>query len=114
MSIPTAITKRLRACLGCTLLKTQAQFREEGCENCPMLKIKEHMENLLDCTTDKYTGVVALTNTKNSWVAKWQHLEGYFPGLYALVLEGELPESKIMALEKSGRTYLPRNKSFII
>lgn len=114
MGIPATINKRLRACLGCSLVKTQAQFREEGCENCPSLRIKENLDHVLDCTTEKFTGVMGVLQPKSSWVAKWQHLEGFVPGMYAIVSEGELPEHHIMALERAGRTYLPRDSSFAI
>ncbi|KAI5181909.1 transcription elongation factor SPT4 [Nematocida sp. AWRm80] len=114
MSIPTSISKRLRACMGCSLVKTQAQFREEGCDNCIVFGMKDNIDNVLDCTSDKFTGVAGILDTRYSWVSKWQHLDSFVPGMYALVIEGELPENKIIALEKTGRTYIPRDKSFVI
>lgn len=114
MSLPPSINKKLRACLGCSLIMTQAQFKDEGCTNCPTLNMKDNTDNVLDCTTDRYSGVIGLYNAKSSWVAKWQHMDGFIPGLYAITMEGELSESKILALEREGRTYYPRNKSFII
>ncbi|KAH9386870.1 transcription elongation factor SPT4 [Nematocida major] len=114
MSLPPSITKRLRACLGCSLVMAQSQFKAEGCPNCPSLNMKDSTDNVLDCTTDRYSGVIGLCDAKTSWVAKWQHMDGFAVGLYAMTLEGELPESKILALERAGRTYYPRNKSFVI
>ncbi|KAI5185467.1 transcription elongation factor SPT4 [Nematocida sp. ERTm5] len=114
MSLPPSISKKLRACLGCSLIMTQAQFKEEGCGNCVALGMKNSTDNVLDCTTDRFTGVIGMHNAKSSWVAKWQHMDSFIPGLYAMTMEGELPESKILALERAGRTYHPRNKSFIV
>ncbi|OAG31880.1 transcription elongation factor SPT4 [Nematocida displodere] len=114
MGIPTSISKRLRACLGCSLIKTQVQFREEGCENCAYLHMKDNIDNVLDCTTDRFAGLIGLATTKTSWVAKWQHLEGMAPGMYAITIEGDLPESKIMAMEREGRVHIPRDKPFTI
>ncbi|KAI5192196.1 transcription elongation factor SPT4 [Nematocida minor] len=114
MSLPPSITKRLRACLGCSLIMAQNQFKDEGCPNCSVLNLKDSTDNILDCTTDRYFGVIGMYNGKASWVGKWQHMDGYVPGLYAITMEGELPESKILALERAGRTYHPRNKSFTI
>lgn len=76
--------------------------------------MKNSTDNVLDCTTDKYHGVIGLCDSKVSWVGKWQHMNGYAPGMYAITVEGELPESKILALERAGRAYHPRNKSFTI
>lgn len=79
-----------------------------------MLLISKNTDNLLDCTTDKFSGVVAVLDPKESWVAKWQHLQNYAPGMYALTLEGELPQGKVLALERAGRSYIPRDRSFTI
>jgi len=114
MSIPTVVSRKLRACLGCSLVKTQTQFREEGCDNCTVLKIKENIDNVLDCTTDKFTGMIGVAHPRMSWVARWQHIEMFCQGMYAIVMEGELPESHIMALERAGRTYIARDRSFVI
>ncbi|KAI5184934.1 transcription elongation factor SPT4 [Nematocida homosporus] len=114
MVIPPAINKKLRACLGCSLVKTQSQFKESGCDNCVMLRMKDSTDNVLDCTTDRFSGLIAIINAKSSWMARWQHLDGYTQGLYAITMDGDLPESKIMALERAGRTYIPRDKSFAI
>ncbi|KAI5170757.1 transcription elongation factor SPT4 [Nematocida sp. LUAm3] len=114
MVLPPFIGKRLRACLGCSLVKTQAQFKEEGCENCSGLRMKESLDNVLDCTSEKFSGILGVVDGKASWIAKWQHLEGYVSGMYAVTVEGDLPESKIMALERQGRVYIPRDKAFSI
>lgn len=44
-----------------------------------------------------------------SWVAKWQRLEGYVPGVYAVKVVGELPRDIVSALEGEGVKYIPRD-----
>ena len=44
-----------------------------------------------------------------SWVAKWQRLEGYVPGVYAVKVVGELPRDIVGALEGEGVKYIPRD-----
>lgn len=36
---------------------------------------------------------------KQSWVAKWQRIDKYVPGTYAVKVVGELPEGVLNALE---------------
>lgn len=114
MTIPPSISQKLRACLGCSLVKTQTQFRDEGCDNCQALKMKNALDVVLDCTSDTFSGLIAVTSNKDSWVAQWQHIDGFVPGMYAITVEGELPEGQAVALEREGRTLLPRDKPFVI
>ena len=44
-----------------------------------------------------------------SWVAKWQRIEGYVAGTYAVKVVGELPEGVVAALEGEGVRYVPRD-----
>lgn len=38
--LPPSASKNLRACLRCSLVKTEAQFLNTGCENCPALGLQ--------------------------------------------------------------------------
>lgn len=114
MNIPPSVSKKLRACLSCSMVKTQAQFREQGCSNCAFLKMKDNLDNVLDCTSDKFSGLMALTNPPASWVARWQRIDAFTKGLYALTVDGELPDEYVNALEREGRVYYPRDVSFAI
>ena len=60
--------KKLRACINCHLVKTEEQFIKDGCENCKN-KQSETMSNL----TQHFKGVIAITNPRYSWCAKWIH-----------------------------------------
>jgi transcription elongation factor SPT4 len=44
-----------------------------------------------------------------SWVAKWQRLEGYVAGVYAVKVVGELHPDMMSVLEGEGVKYIPRD-----
>lgn len=44
-----------------------------------------------------------------SWVAKWQRLEGYVPGVYAVKVVGQLPDDVRQTIEDAGARYVPRD-----
>ena len=87
--------KGLRACLRCSLLKTFSQFEESGCENCDFLVMKDNAERVHECTTAYFEGAVAVMEAQNSWVAKWQRIATFLPGMYALDVQGKLPDEMI-------------------
>ena len=65
-SYPTQL-KKLRACIRCHLVKTEEQFKKEGCDNC-----RDTLNNeILEKITPHFKGIIAITNPKNSWCAKW-------------------------------------------
>merc|ERR1712085_79730 len=84
--------KNLRACLRCYLVKTDAQFAAQGCENCDFLQLGGpggDRERLWSCTTSNFEGVVAIISPSESWVARWQGIDDFVPGVYAIVANGE-------------------------
>lgn len=46
-----------------------------------------------------------------SWVAKWQRIETYVAGMYAVQVLGHLPGEIIGILEDAGVRYVPRDGS---
>ncbi|KAL0265904.1 UNVERIFIED_CONTAM: hypothetical protein PYX00_011621 [Menopon gallinae] len=98
--------------MSCGMLKTSASFRSEGCDNCPALCLKDSARNVFECTSDSFKGLVHVSNSKLSWVAKWLRISGCKSGLYALTVAGELPEHCIEDLRREGKVYVPRNKPF--
>ena len=48
-------------------------------------------------------------NPAQSWVAKWQRLSTYVPGVYAVKVQGTLPEEVIVVLEANGFQYVRRD-----
>lgn len=56
-----------------------------------------------------FEGLITLGDPKASWVAKWQRLSNYVPGIYAVKVVGQLPREIIDGLEDSGIKYIPRD-----
>lgn len=66
ISTPNSL-KKLRACTQCHLVKPEDQFIKEGCDNCKSIKLTE----ISDFITPHFKGIIAITNPKYSWAAKW-------------------------------------------
>ncbi|CAD2087073.1 transcription elongation factor SPT4, putative [Plasmodium vinckei lentum] len=84
---------KLRACLSCRLLQTEAEFYQNGCSNCKFLQMTGDRHRIQDCTTENFSGFIAITTPTKSWIAQYNDLSKYNPGFYALQVVGELPES---------------------
>lgn len=41
-----------------------------------------------EATSQVFEGLITLVDPKTSWVAKWQRLDGYYPGVYAVKVVG--------------------------
>ncbi len=65
-----------------------------------------------DYLSSKFKGMVALVQPGVSWVAKWQRINDYKPGLYAMTVEGALSDENVYEVEKTGKTYYDRSASF--
>jgi len=98
----------------CSIVKTTAKFREEGCPNCEeFLRLQGAPEQIEACTSQVFEGVISLGNPSKSWVAKYQRLDGYVPGVYATKVSGQLPEEVRTVLEEEYRIqYIPRDGSY--
>ena len=109
--IPTEM-RYLRACKLCSLVKTMDLFLYNGCENCDFwLKMRKNKALVEDYTSNSFDGIISLMSPKESWVGKWQRLEKFIPGCYAISVTGELPSSKIEELKDSGYRYKSRDTS---
>lgn len=63
----------------------------EGCPNCEaVLNLRGNSEAIQDCTSQVFEGLVALADERASWVARWQRLDGYVPGTYAVKVVGSV------------------------
>jgi transcription elongation factor SPT4 len=110
--IPTNQHRHMRACMICSVVKTMTQFKNMGCPNCEsFLQLRGSEESILECTSQVFEGLITVSDTSKSWVARWQRLEGYVPGVYAVQVEGVLPDEVITAAEESGVHYIPRDGS---
>ena len=50
-ALPLDAKRGLRCCLRCNLVKTFEQFVDDGCDNCPVLGMKDDQERVVDCTS---------------------------------------------------------------
>ena len=53
-----------------------------------------------DCTTSYFEGTMAIFGP--GWVAKWQRVITFLPGMYALELSGALPDDVIELCDNYG------------
>jgi len=68
-------------------VKSADQFNRDGCENCPDF----HAAN--KDTTPRFSGLFAMMQPNESWVAKWNRLEIRVRGMYALAVLGTVDDS---------------------
>ncbi|KAG4220819.1 hypothetical protein PC116_g30702, partial [Phytophthora cactorum] len=59
-------------------------FRAEGCPNCPFLDLKGSPEAIEACTSSQFEGTMACFQPRRSWVARWQRVDTFVPGTYAI------------------------------
>ncbi|KAI8988075.1 Spt4/RpoE2 zinc finger-domain-containing protein [Mycotypha africana] len=104
--------KQLRACLLCSLIKNASQFRANGCENCDdILQMRGSMDRVLECTSPKFEGCITSMQPEHSWVAKWQRINKFHEGIYAIVVYGRIPDDVEDELDRRGITFKPRDGS---
>lgn len=81
--------RALRACMVCSVVQPQSKFNREGCPNCEeFLELRGNPDAIADCTSQVFEGLITVTDPEHSWVAKFQRLEGYKPGTYAVKVVG--------------------------
>ena len=84
------------------------RFRQEGCPNCEeFLHLKGDPDAIDNCTSQVYEGLITLANPAKSWVAKWQRLDNYVQGVYAIKVSGQLPDEVRTSIEEQGHIYIP-------
>ncbi|KAF1811066.1 putative transcriptional elongation protein Spt4 [Eremomyces bilateralis CBS 781.70] len=113
-NIPPPNSRNHRACIICSIILPQTHFINSGCPNCEsFLNLAGSPENVQVCTSQVYSGGISLADPSASWVARWQRLDGYVPGVYAVKVEGQLPDDVLQTMEDSGVRYMPRDGSAI-
>ncbi|KAI9854656.1 MAG: Transcription elongation factor SPT4, partial [Pleopsidium flavum] len=81
--------RNLRACMVCSIIQLHTRFLKEGCPNCEdFLRLANAPDAIQECTSQVYEGLITLADASQSWVAKWQRLDGYVPGVYAVKVVG--------------------------
>ncbi|KAB8416394.1 hypothetical protein FH972_024913 [Carpinus fangiana] len=85
-------------------------FLADGCPNCEeFLNLRGSADAINDCTSPVFEGMIVLADPAQSWVAKWQRLTEYQPGVYATKVVGALPEDVVQSIEDAGVKYIPRD-----
>ncbi|KAM5514092.1 transcription elongation factor spt-4 [Fusarium oxysporum f. sp. phaseoli] len=107
--VSTGQARYLRACMVCSIVMTYARFRDEGCPNCEeFLHLQHSQDQIESCTSQVFEGVITLANPAKSWIAKYQRLDNYVPGMYAIKVSGQLPDEIRSTLEDEYRIqYIP-------
>lgn len=76
-----------------------------------MLGLRNLQDAVQELTSQVFEGLITLGDPQNSWVAKWQRLTQYVPGVYAVKVVGRLPDDILGTLEDNGIKYIPRDGS---
>ncbi|GMR54976.1 hypothetical protein PMAYCL1PPCAC_25171, partial [Pristionchus mayeri] len=106
-SIPQNL-RNLRACLLCSLIKSEEQFEADGCDNCERaLQMKGDPEKVEECTSQNFDGMIAAMSPEDSWVCKWQRILRKARGMYAISVSGSLSDTTIADLNAMGIKYKP-------
>ncbi len=105
-AVPTS-TRSLRACMVCSVVLPSSTFYSSGCPNCEFLDLARSNDAVQECTSAVFEGMIALNEPTTSWVAKWQRLDGYVPGVYAVKVVGTLNEDRVQDALEAGVRYFP-------
>lgn len=93
----------LRACLVCHLIKHVELFEKKGCDNCEeFISLRHNRDMVQSCTTSNFSGMIALCQPDDSWVARWQRLSKLVRGMYAIDVSGKLPAGLQQELRSMG------------
>ncbi|MCJ1275594.1 Transcription elongation factor SPT4 [Puttea exsequens] len=102
--------RNMRACMVCSIVQTNARFLHDGCPNCEaFLGYINSQDVINECTSQVFEGLITLTSPTTSWVARWQRLDGYVSGIYAVKVQGTLTDEVRQAVEDAGVRYIPRD-----
>ena len=95
--------KKLRACFVCHLIKTENQFRKEGCDNCLYFKHINH--SYPDYTSPNFEGLVSVIDPEISWVARHLNVHRLLPGTYCLRIKDEITGDILETLKEYKISY---------
>ena len=106
------------------------QFEYDGCDNCEsFLKMKKNKDRVIDCTSNNFDGMIAVMSPEDSWVCKWQRIskckkiqlinithylmfvDRFSKGVYAISVQGRLPNSITRDMKSKGINYRSRDTS---
>ena len=107
-------SRKWRACMLCSLIKSPDQFVMNGCENCEsLLQLRGDQERTFSCTSPTFEGLLGQLKPSRSWICKWQRTDKFVSGLYAIQVVGQLPQDIQEDLSDKGIKYRPRDGTLI-
>jgi hypothetical protein len=63
----------------------------DGCPNCDhVLGLRGNNDAIQECTSQVFEGIITVNDPGTSWVARWQRLDGYVSGTYAVKVTGSV------------------------
>lgn len=95
-----------RACMLCAIVQTLNEFSKNGCPNCQEI-FDEAGVSAVECTSPSFEGLVGMCRPTKSWVARWLSVNQNIPGMYAIKVDGRLPQEVVELLPH----YKPRDGS---
>ncbi|CAN6615017.1 transcription elongation factor Spt4p [Trichomonascus vanleenenianus] len=96
----------------CGIVLPFREFVRNGCPNCEsLINFRADDGMVQDCTSPSFEGQVALCDNENSWVARWLRIDGFQNGIYAVKVNGKLPQEIVEDLRAKGVEYRPRDGS---
>ena len=108
MAYTASQQRSLRACMVCSIILPYDDFLRGGCPNCEdVLQLMNQPDQINECTSQVFDGVIMVNEPGKSWVSRWQRVDGYEKGCYAVKVTGVLPEDVIEELQLKGREYIP-------
>ncbi|KAI2470309.1 Spt4/RpoE2 zinc finger-domain-containing protein [Annulohypoxylon bovei var. microspora] len=111
MYIPNNQWRYARACMVCSIIMVQSEFRTRGCPNCPFLDMKGSPEAIENCTSSQFNDVHLVVQPQTSWTSKWMRLKDFVPGIYAIKVNGSLPDDVKQTLLDDNHAIVPRDGS---
>ena len=71
--------------------------------------MKGSVDRVYECTSTAFSGMIGSVRPHdNSWVCKWLRMDQMVPGVYAVSVQGKLPDEIQLMLEQKGLT-APQN-----
>lgn len=85
------------------LSRVEQKFMREGCPNCDsVLGLRGNNDAIQECTSQVFEGLITLNDPNTSWVARWQRLDSYVPGTYAVKVTGSVSSSHQSRYHRAG------------
>ncbi|VVD05884.1 unnamed protein product [Leptidea sinapis] len=73
--------------------------------------MKSNKDNVYDCTSNNFDGMIAVMSPEYSWVCKWQRISRFYKGVYAISVLGRLSAGVIKEMKSRGIVYRSRDTS---